>query len=143
VTVIDRSALLPFEPQQLFVLVNDIESYPRFMDGCVGAEILRREDNVLEARLDLAKAGVSHSFSTRNVLKAPTEITLQLLDGPFEKFQGRWEFLALGDTGCKISLNLEFTMNSTLLGAAATKLFDKVTQNLVSAIEKRARQLYG
>jgi ribosome-associated toxin RatA of RatAB toxin-antitoxin module len=143
VTVIDRSALLPFEPQQLFTLVNDIESYPGFMDGCVGAEILRREENLLEARLDLAKGGISHSFSTRNLIKAPTEITLELLDGPFEQFQGRWEFLALGDAGCKISLNLEFSMNSSLLGAAATKLFDRVTHNLVDAIDKRARQLYG
>jgi ribosome-associated toxin RatA of RatAB toxin-antitoxin module len=42
-----------------------------------------------------------------------------------------------------MSLHLEFTINNTLLGAAAARLFDKVTNNLVDAVGRRARQLYG
>jgi len=143
VTVIDRSALLPFAAQQLFELVNDIEAYPAYMDGCVGASVLSRSGNVLEARLDLARGGISQSFSTRNVLFAPSEITLELLDGPFEYLRGRWEFRALDEAACKMSLNLEFSMNSSVLGAAAGKLFDRVTNNLVDAVGRRAADLYG
>ncbi len=74
---------------------------------------------------------------------AAREITLELIDGPFEYFSGRWDFRALGDSACKMSLNLEFNINSTVLGAAASRLFDKVTNNLVDAVGQRARQLYG
>lgn len=142
-TVINRSALLPYSAEQLFALVCDIESYPQYMEGCVGACILRREADVVEARLDLARGGIRQSFSTRNRLHVAREITLELIEGPFEYFTGRWEFRELGEAACKLSLLLEFSISSRLLGAAAAKLFDRVTNNLVDAVGRRARQLYG
>lgn len=142
-TTIHRSALLPYRASQLFDLVNDVEAYPAFMDGCVGASILRRTDEYLEARLDLARAGISQSFSTRNRMVAGERITLELLEGPFDHLQGLWEFRALGDAACKISLQLDFRISSSLLGAAAGRLLDSVTSNLVDAVGRRARQIYG
>lgn len=143
VTVINRSALLPHSARQLFDLVSDVESYPRYMEGCVGARLLRVEEGLVEARLDLAKGGITQSFSTRNRLFAAREITLELIDGPFEFFAGRWDFQPLGDAACKMSLNLEFTIQGALRGAAVSRLFDSVTNNLVTAVSRRARQLYG
>jgi ribosome-associated toxin RatA of RatAB toxin-antitoxin module len=142
-TVISRSALLPYSARQLFELVSDVEAYPSYMDGCVGAHILHRDDQLLEARLDLARGGIKQSFSTRNRMHAAREITLELLDGPFEYFTGHWDFRALSDSACKLSLYLEFKFNSTLLGAAASRLFEKATNNLVDAVGRRATQLYG
>lgn len=142
-THIQRSALLPYPAQHLFELVNDIEAYPAFMQGCVGATILRREEDYVEARLDLSRGVVSQSFSTRNRVVDAQHILLELLEGPFDYFAGRWEFLSLGESACKVSLNLEFNVRSTLLGAAAARLFDSVSDDLVGAVEKRARQLYG
>jgi ribosome-associated toxin RatA of RatAB toxin-antitoxin module len=143
VTLIDRSALLPYDAHQLYTLVNDVEAYPGFMDGCVGAQVMQQGADFLEARLDLAKGGISQSFSTRNRLAPPHEIILELIDGPFEYFQGRWQFITLGEKACKLCLNLEFEMNSALLGMAAERLFDRVSNNLVDAIGKRALQIYG
>ncbi len=142
-TSIHRSALLPFPAQQLFDLVNDIEAYPAYMDGCVGARILYREDGLVEARLDLAKGLVTQSFSTRNRMVDARHISLELVEGPFEHFHGRWEFLPLSEAACKVTLDLEFRVSNSLLGAAAARLFDSVSDSLVGAVEKRARQLYG
>jgi ribosome-associated toxin RatA of RatAB toxin-antitoxin module len=140
---INRSALLPYRAQQMYDLVNDIEAYPSFMDGCVGAEVLRREDALVEARLDLSRGGVRHSLSTRNFLDAHHLIRLELLDGPFERFHGCWRFNPLGDAACKVSLELEFKASSALLGLAATRLFDRVSNDLVDALAHRARLVYG
>ena len=142
-TVINRSALLGYSDRQLFDLVSDVESYPVFMDGCVGASILRREVGLVEARLDLARGGIRQSFSTRNRPFAVHEITLELIDGPFERFSGSWHFRALGDAACKMSLNLDFKLNNSVLGVAASRLFDRVTNNLVDAVGRRASQMYG
>lgn len=142
-TSIKRSALLPYRARQLFELVNDIEAYPRYMDGCVGAEVLLREEGRVEARLDLSKGGVSQSFVTRNRMVDAEHISLELVEGPFEQFDGRWEFTPLGDAACKVSLDLSFRVNNAVFGAAASRLFDSVTNNLVTAVEKRAKELYG
>jgi ribosome-associated toxin RatA of RatAB toxin-antitoxin module len=142
-TIIHRSALLPHASRTIFDLVNDIESYPEYMDGCVGAQVMLREETLVEARLDLAKGGISQSFTTRNRLLGTEAITLELLEGPFEYFEGCWGFQALGDTACKLSLELEFRVNSAVLGMAAARLFELVTNNLVDALGKRAREVYG
>ena len=142
-TVIQRSALLPYSARQLFDLVSDVESYSSYMAGCADARILHSEENLVEAQLDLAQGGITQSFSTRNRMITAREISLELIDGPFEYFSGRWGFHALGDSACKMSLDLEFKIKNTLLGAAASRLFDKVTNNLVDVIGRRARELYG
>jgi len=140
---INRSALLPYSQRQLFDLVNDVEAYPQYLEGCVGAQVLHRDEATMEARLDLARAGIAQSFTTRNRLQAPECIVLELKEGPFDRFAGRWRFQALGDAACKVSLELDFAVRSSLLGAAATRLFDRVTNNLVDAVVRRARQVYG
>jgi len=142
-TTIQRSALLPYPADKLFALVNDIESYPHYMEGCVKAEILRRDEALVEARLHLARAGIAHSFATRNRNHGDHMIELELLDGPFETFNGRWQFQPLGETACKVSLDLNFTLSNSILGAADGRLLDSITANMLEAVTRRARELYG
>lgn len=139
---VERSALVNYSAQQMFDLINDIEAYPQFMDGCVGAQILARGDDWVEARLDLSKAGVSQSFVTRNQLQPPLCMTLQLVDGPFKSLAGVWRFTPLADTACKVSLTLEFEMQNRLLGLAVGKLFEAVSNKQVDSLCARAKQIY-
>ena len=142
-TIIQRSALVPYPAEAIYQLVNAIEAYPQFMDGCVGAKILTQDATQMEARLDLAKAGMRYSFVTRNRLFPPDRIELELVEGPFEKFSGQWTFQALQEHASKVSLHLEFEMSSRLLGFAARKVFDGIANQMVDALVKRAHQVYG
>lgn len=139
---IHRSALLPYSAKQMFDLVNDIESYPSYMDGCVGSEVFFRDASCIEARLDLSKGGIKQSFATRNRLVEPESITMELVEGPFSHFEGVWRFTHLQDSACKVSLDLEFTVSNKLVGMAAKRLFDSVAGNLVDALCQRAKVVY-
>lgn len=139
---VKRSALVNYSAQQMFDLVNDIEAYPQYMDGCVGAKILKREGDWLEARLELSKAGVSQSFVTHNQLCAPERMSMTLVDGPFTYLKGCWHFTALNETACKVSFELEFELRSKLLGMAVGKLFESVISQQVDALCRRANQIY-
>ncbi|MDA9710946.1 type II toxin-antitoxin system RatA family toxin [Luminiphilus sp.] len=142
-TVIERSALLSHPAEQIFDLVAEIERYPEFLDGCIGAEVLERHDNTVTASLWLSKAGISHGFTTCNRLQRPQSMTLTLVEGPFERFQGEWIFRPLGESACKASLRLEFDLARGLAGVAVGKLFDRVAVDLVDAIVRRASQQLG
>ena len=142
-TVIERSALLPHAVEQVFDLVADIERYPEFLEGCVGAEIHERGDETVTATLKLSRAGISHGFTTRNTMQRPERIELTLVDGPFDAFSGQWVFRALGVAACKTSLRLHFELASGLAGVAAGKLFDRVALDLVDAVVRRANQQLG
>jgi ribosome-associated toxin RatA of RatAB toxin-antitoxin module len=139
---VNRSALVSYSAQQMFDLVNDIEAYPQYMDGCVGAKILKRDGDWLEARLELSKAGVSQSFITRNHLQAPLSMSMTLVDGPFKHLQGGWRFTALAENACKVSFDLEFELQNKLLGMAVGKLFESVASKQVDALCARAIQIY-
>ncbi|AQT61509.1 type II toxin-antitoxin system RatA family toxin [Cellvibrio sp. PSBB023] len=139
---VERSALVNYSAQQMFDLINDIEAYPQFMDGCTGARILARGDDWVEARLELSKAGVSQSFVTRNQLQPPLSMTLNLVDGPFKYLRGEWRFSPLGDSACKVSFTLEFELQNRLLGLAVGKLFEAVSNRQVDALCARAKALY-
>lgn len=142
-TAIERSALLPYPAQTMYELVNDIEAYPKFMDGCVGARVLERTPDYIEARLDLAKGGLRHSFTTRNRLFAPKRIELSLVEGPFESFSGEWIFEPLNEQACKVTLRLQFRMAGRLLSFAAKAMFGGIANQLVGALVKRANTLHG
>lgn len=140
-TTINRSVLLPYAIEDVYRLINEVETYPQYMDGCVGAEILNQSETTMEARLDLAKAGINHSLTTRNSLDHPTSVKMSLVDGPFSFFSGEWQLQCLNESACKVTLNLEFSIENRVLGLAAKTLFNPMADNLVDAVVRRAKQV--
>jgi ribosome-associated toxin RatA of RatAB toxin-antitoxin module len=129
--------------QSMFDLVNDVASYPTFMEGCQATEVFEQTEHQMVARLDLKKGGVKTSFMTRNKLQAPSVIEMSLEDGPFKSFKGVWSFKPLTPNACKVSLDLEFEFNSMAVGLAASKLFSNMANQLVDSLCRRADQIYG
>lgn len=142
-TRIQRSALLPYPAQALYDLVNDVASYPKFLPWCAASEVLEVSDNLMRASLTVAKGNVSQRFMTRNSLVLGQSIEMQLEEGPFSQLQGVWEFKALGDKACKISLDLTFDYAGPLVRATLGPLFTQAANTMVDAFCQRAKQLYG
>lgn len=140
---ITRSALVPFSAEQMFNLVNDVESYPRFLPGCVGSRILDLSGNVMTAALDVAKAGIRKTFVTRNELITNSMINIQLVEGPFQYLSGYWVFTPLDLNACKVELNLEFEFTNSLVELAFGKIFNELAVSMVSMFTKRAREVYA
>lgn len=142
-TAIDRSALVAFTAQQMYDLVNDIEHYPSFMQGCKSAKVISQTELELVGELTLAKAGFSQSFTTKNSLEPGSKITMQLVEGTFKHFSACWQFKPLSDQACKISLQMEFSFSRGMVNFALEKLFNSSANNLVDAVVKRAELIYG
>ncbi|GAA5443427.1 persistence and stress-resistance toxin PasT [Microbulbifer sp. NBRC 101763] len=142
-TEIERSALVMYSAEQMFDLVNDVASYPQFLPGCRGAEVLHSDEQTLEARLELSRAGIRQSFVTRNKLDRPQSMTLTLVDGPFESFTGQWQFSPLSENACKVTFTLAFSLKSRLIAAAAGKLFSDLANQMVAVMCERAEVIYG
>ena len=139
---VNRSALLPYSAHDMYCLVNDVASYPQFMDGCSSVEIIEHTDQLMRATLYLKKAGMEVSFTTCNQLVAGTSIEMYLQNGPFKTFNGLWQFKALSDSACKLTLDLEFEFKSRTLAKLATGMFSGVSSNLVDSLCKRADEIY-
>lgn len=139
--LINRSALVMHSAKQMFDLVNDVASYPQFLDGCVGVDLLEQSETHMVARLHLRKAGLSYQFVTRNQLQEPGLIELELEDGPFEHLRGRWLFTPLREDASKVEMQLDFAI-SGIKGKALGGLFSQVAGNMVDSFCQRAEQVY-
>ncbi|WP_024298077.1 type II toxin-antitoxin system RatA family toxin [Methylomicrobium lacus] len=142
-TVIQKSALVKFSAQQMFDLVNDIESYPKFLPWCSGSRILKREGDIVEAELIIAKGGFKKAFSTRNTIDPGGKITVSLLEGPFSHLEGVWNFMPLREDASKISLDLEFEMPGALASLAFGAVFNQICNTMVASFTERAKVVYG
>ncbi len=49
----------------------------------------------MTAAVDVSKAGISKTFTTRNQLTNNQSILMNLVDGPFKKLIGGWKFTPL------------------------------------------------
>lgn len=140
---VSRTALLPYSDEQLFALVNNVEDYPLFMNGCLATKVFESSAAHMVAELTLSKAGLKRSFTTRNTLLAPERIVMALEDGPFEEFEGVWTFTGLSPNACKVSFDLRFSMKGSLATRALGALIKGVGSDMIDAVSNRAKQVYG
>lgn len=140
---ISRSALVAYSAEQMYQLVNDVLSYPKFLPGCVGSRLISSTDVDLVASIDVSKIGIRKTFTTKNQMVPGRSIDLQLVDGPFRKLDGKWRFTPLGDDACKIEFYLDFEFSSGLIDLAFRKIFGDLMGSMVGAFQKRAKEVYG
>lgn len=130
-TTIRRSALVEHSTARMFALVSDVASYPRRFDWCDGAQVLESSELRMVARLDLGLGALRTWFTTENTLSPPHHIDLKLVEGPFRSLSGRWEFHALDESACKVTLLLTFEPAVRLLAPAMAIGFQHLADRMV------------
>lgn len=141
-TVVQRQSFAPFAADQIYALVNDIESYPDFLPWCVAADVLERAGEAMKARLTVKRGRFDYAFTTANHLVPGREIQLKLIDGPFKRLDGLWRFEP-ADGGCLVKLDLRFEFTSRLLSLALTAAFKPIADSMVEAFKQRAYAVYA
>lgn len=137
--------LLPYQPQELFDLVADVERYPEFLPWCKAARVRQRESEERQIVADLVVGFkmVRERFTSRVDL-APEErvIRVQYVDGPFRYLNNTWQFIDHAD-GCMIDFYVDFEFRSRVLQKMLQPLFNEAVRRMVAAFEGRAQELYG
>jgi len=141
-TLICRESILPYSPEEMFNLVDDIEKYPEFLPWCSSAHVLSRKEDEVRATLQLSWHGIEKSFTTCNRTQRNKMIEVRLISGPFKQLEGFWMFES-HEGGCRVVLNLEFEVASGLFSFALGPLFSQVATTLVDAFSARAAVVYG
>src|SRR3546814_3768817 len=113
----------------MFTLVGNIEAYPQFLPGCVSARVEHVEGPQVRARLGFRVKGLTDSFATENHLD-DNLISMRLLDGPFRQLDGNWHFTPLGDTACKVSMQLRLQFGNRLREKTLTQWIDRAVNNV-------------
>jgi len=128
---IQRSALVHYSPAEMYQLVNDVADYANFLPWCRSSEVKSESDTEMVATVEIAKGILNKTFTTHNQLVKDKRIELKLVDGPFKKLSGYWQFDALKtDNACRVSLDLQFEFDSAMMSIAAKPIFTQIANSL-------------
>lgn len=140
---IERSALVMHSAERMFALVCDVQSYPEFLPWCVGAHLVSETDDELIAGMTISKGGIEQTFTTRNQKHKPEWMTMELVDGPFSKLNGKFTFKPLNEEACKVTLELDFEVAGKILSLTLSPVFKQAANTMVDAFVQRADAVYG
>ncbi|MEE9451133.1 MAG: type II toxin-antitoxin system RatA family toxin [Gammaproteobacteria bacterium] len=141
--IVKRSIDIPYSPEQVYALVDDIKAYPEFISWCESCTVHHRDEDQVKASLVVAGGGIRKSFTTHNLLQHNKMIEIRLIDGPFKHLEGFWRFDLIDNGHCRIALDMEFEFAGKLLDFAFGPVFHQMTNKLVDLFCKRAEVVYG
>ncbi len=141
---IHRQALVPYSAEAMFDLVNDVASYPQFLRWCQATRVLSSDAQHMRAEMRVGVGGANQRIVTDNTLARPRSIALKLVSGPLRSLEGLWQFSPLesGEPGCKVRLDVAFTMQAGLFSIMFSKVLDTACSTMVESFVQRAKTLY-
>jgi coenzyme Q-binding protein COQ10 len=133
----------------MFDLVADVESYPRFVPLCSALKVKRHAAkgegvDILVADMTVAYKMIRQTFTSRVTLDRPgLKILVEYLDGPFQRLQNRWTFHSAGEGACDVEFYIDYEFRSRTLAMLMGAMFDTAFRKFAAAFEKRADEVYG
>ena len=141
--LVERSILIGYSAQQMFDLVEDIEAYPRFLPWCERTQVDYRDEHKTIATLHINYLSVKSHFTTENAKNAPSSMGLRLVDGPFRRLEGNWNFKPLSAQACKVEFQLAYEFSNKLFEKIIGPVFGQISNTFVDAFARRAGEVYG
>lgn len=138
---------LPYSAQQMYDLVGDVASYPKFLPWTAAARIRSVDEHgdhtEMLADLVISFKVFRERFGSRvRLYPAEMRIETEYLDGPFKYLISNWRFADAADGGCDVSFDVDFEFKNVILQKAAGLFFYEAMQRIVRAFEDRAKDLY-
>ena len=139
----NRELEVKYTPIQMYELVDDIDSYPKFLPWCVGSSVKKLDDKYQEATLVLEKGLLKHEFTTLNEHNRDgLIINVSLAKGPLKHLKGKWHFTEDNKGGCVIKFQIDYSFANRVLNKLLGPLFAGVYEHMVTAFAKRAEEIY-
>lgn len=140
--------LVSHSAKDMFDLVADIESYPRFVPLCeklaVRGSASANGKEILVADMTISFKLIRETFTSRVTLDRPAlEILVTYLDGPFRYLDNRWSFSPLSDSESIVRFSINYEFRSRTLSALMGAVFDRAFRKFAEAFEARADEIYG
>jgi ribosome-associated toxin RatA of RatAB toxin-antitoxin module len=139
---VKKTVLVNHSASCMFLLVDDVEQYPKFLPWCGGVDLIQQDDVSTIATLHIDYHGLRQNFTTKNQKTFPESMEIQLKNGPFKHLNGSWHFLALSDDACKIEFSLNYEFENHFLEKIIAPVFNHIANTFVDGFVKRANAIY-
>ena len=133
----------------MFELVADVESYPRFVPLCGALRVRRRTESegvvTLIANMEIGYKAIRETFTSRVTCeRSVNKILVEYIDGPFKHLENHWIFHDCEEgKACLVEFRIAYEFKSKALGLIMGGMFDAAFRKFAEAFEDRADVVYG
>jgi len=122
----------------IFNLINNIEEYPKFLPWCKKTEVTKESENSQIGKIFISKSFINWSFSTKNIIDRNKSISLSLIDGPFDKLDGSWNFKEIDDNNTLVSLEINYKFKNSLIELSIEPIFTTIMNSILESFVDQA-----
>ena len=81
--------------------------------------------------------GSSSEFISHNKYESNEYIEMNLVEGPFSYFKGKWFFVSISDAETKLTFKMSYTIDNPITDLLFSKNIDVVSQRIIEAFKKK------
>ena len=98
---------IAYPADDLYEIVADVESYPKFLPWCVDARVVEKNDGIIIADLMIGFNALREKFrSIVELNRAELSVSSRQEKGPFQHLESRWLFTPSSETETMVDFTL-------------------------------------
>lgn len=139
-TTYSHTSIVDLSCEEMFHIVNDVESYPEFISFCNAGRLDQTHADGYTASIEFHIGKFSKHITTRNFVSPYSSVSMKLVSGPFKRMNGTWTFSELGKNKCQVNLEVEYEFSNRATALALgpfTKTLPKVMLESFKSEAKR------
>ncbi len=132
----------PFNAEDLFLLIANIEYYPEFIPWCKGLRILKKNKCSMIAEVTIGAFGIHERYISNITLKPlknkKATIAISSDSKIFNQMKSSWQITKLNDNLSEIAFDISFSINSRIINAIINKVLPLACKKILLSFQKRA-----
>ncbi len=138
---VEVSKEIVVNPEEVYLLAKDMESYSNFMENVVKITTLEKGEDYTITEWDTRLKGQPIVWTERDLFDdSARRIDYTLVKGDMKKFEGAWTFESKGD-GTLVKLTVDFELGipmfSSLLNPVAKLIVKKNCEDMLAGFKKQ------
>ncbi|KDN44251.1 hypothetical protein K437DRAFT_247900 [Tilletiaria anomala UBC 951] len=154
-----QSRDMPYTPQELYAIVANVDSYHLFLPYCTHSQVVGPDPSVVvenDHQVVLADLGIGfgsfqEKYRSRVELHQDRTVMASALPDSnliFTQLSTTWSFspapaATSGRDQTRIHFQLDYAFSNPMYALVAGQVFEKTSQMVMHAFEKRAAEVYG
>ena len=126
---------------KLFNILNDINKYPYFFEGCSFGKKTNISKSTYDGILNINFMDKIIELKTKNKVLDNKLIYFNLIDGPFKRLNGFWSLTNINENYTLVSFNIDYELKNFFIDKASKLISKTIIDSLVNNFKIKVEKL--
>ena len=126
---------------KLFNILNDINKYPYFFEGCSFGKKTNISKSTYYGILNINFMDKIIELKTKNKVLDNKLIYFNLVDGPFKRLNGFWSLTNINENNTLVSFNIDYELRNFFIDKASKLISKTIIDSLVNDFKLKVEKI--